>query len=389
MKSPDLSSSYHAKHVTQWREQKTKLACLAATGGLLLASLAWSSLRLAPTGPAPTAHIAPPYPSKADPSSDVERAIHFNRSSRSELEWHLSGYTPHDLLENLKHLKQPKRWKQFFDALEKLPTEELTLFQSELEKLADGPQSSFVRPLLLKLSQKLAEKLSSRGSQTSSQPTLPTETSQGYRSALAFEGPLSPSRLPEILGLLRKHRAQATFFITTEDLFAHFEWALKLREEGHLLGSSGPKWEPLHRKSISKSIHALKESHLRILRTSGQSSALVNVPLNAAGESLRTELRSAHLHSVDELLGIAVIRAENWKALQPKEHLIQIRKSQLKNPVSIVMFRSASDEQVRLLGAYLNSLQRKTGDSPGLQGVELLSPFAILPQLNPRLAAKQ
>ena len=312
----------------------------------------------------------------------IRKSLSIHHKSQTEADWISSGYTPTDIISNLKALSQDTLWNDFWTGLESLPVEELTLFQSDLELLLRNSKQDNPLTRAKKLISRIHTHWDRQRVALTTQKRAPQLGSK-YKLALAFDGPLERSRIQQILHTLKSHKTKATFFVSQEDLVANFELALKIRNEGHLLGSSGRRWASQLHKPVAPLARSNQESHLRLLRASGQSSALFLFPFRASSEPLRADLRAHKITPCDEIPGVKLFSLSNWKNTSAEELFASINAEQTKfneHETGLLVLRPQLESNLIALELLLNQLSQKW--------TAATSPFAILPDLSPELALR-
>jgi peptidoglycan/xylan/chitin deacetylase (PgdA/CDA1 family) len=199
-------------------------------------------------------------------NNDLRRAIEINLTTKNYRVWSSSGYTPHDIFENIRALGSAHAIAQLCQELAALRSQDLALFEKEIRassslfppssECANGGKTDLLRKIqshwsktaqqfriknpTASLRNRLANFKSSekpidlsRSSTIGSQELGPSEV------ALVFhEGPY-PGRTEAILNILNEAGVRAHFFQTAEKSRSLPEITQRATQEGHILGSQG------------------------------------------------------------------------------------------------------------------------------------------------------
>ncbi len=172
---------------------------------------------------------------------------------------------------------------------------------------------------------------------------------------------------PEILEILDKHNAKATFFCIGSQVEAHPEIAKLIVEKGHTIGnhsySHSTSWGWMSTKKIKKEISQTQES---IAKVTGVKPHLFRPPFGVTNPQVSRALKQSELQTVGWNL-----RSLDTKIKEPKK-LWERVKSKLEGR-AIILFHDTMPHSNKVVNALLNTCAKR--------GIEIV-PIDTLSQNN-------
>jgi peptidoglycan-N-acetylglucosamine deacetylase len=185
---------------------------------------------------------------------DFEEAARANAQATTLTEWASSGYTPQDVLQNVRALRSPEAWKTACQALGRLNPGELALFEEEILRPENarsltcapalkGKIDSFWNFNRVSLAARQANDRAEADSQygppapaAETEATVRAEIPQLGQVAITFDGGPHPSRTLRALQALRAADVKAMFFMAGKKSALHAEIAREVVAQGHGVG---------------------------------------------------------------------------------------------------------------------------------------------------------
>ncbi|KUO20071.1 bifunctional polysaccharide deacetylase/glycosyltransferase family 2 protein [Streptomyces dysideae] len=128
--------------------------------------------------------------------------------------------------------------------------------------------------------------------------------------ALAFDGGPDPLWTPRLLDLLRRHRAQATFFLFGSQAARHPELVRRIRAEGHEIGSNTYTGADLGASSAVRSRMELTLTQMALAGSAGLRTTLLRMPQTTSVDTLcGAEWNAARSAAAD---GYLLVAADKW-----------------------------------------------------------------------------
>ncbi|MGP3984882.1 bifunctional polysaccharide deacetylase/glycosyltransferase family 2 protein [Streptomyces sp. KR80] len=139
-------------------------------------------------------------------------------------------------------------------------------------------------------------------------------------AALTFDGGPDPVWTPRLLDLLRKYRAQATFFVYGAQVARHPELVRRIRDEGHEIGSYTYSGGDLGAASLIRSRMELSLTQTALAGTAGVNTRLLRLPHTTAADTLcGAEWTAARRAAAQGYLIVAADR----KSRRPSEGVVR------------------------------------------------------------------
>ncbi|HWM39704.1 MAG TPA: bifunctional polysaccharide deacetylase/glycosyltransferase family 2 protein [Streptomyces sp.] len=139
-------------------------------------------------------------------------------------------------------------------------------------------------------------------------------------AALTFNGGPDPTWTPRVLDLLRKHRAQATFFMYGSEATRHPELVRRIRAEGHEIGSYTYTGGDLGAASPIRSQMELSLTQTAFAGTAGVNTGLLRLPHTTATDTLCGEVWTAARRSAEQ--GYLIVAADR-KSRKPSQGVVR------------------------------------------------------------------
>lgn len=137
------------------------------------------------------------------------------------------------------------------------------------------------------------------------------------RVALTFDDGPHPIYTEEILKLLKKYNAKATFFMLGSNVEKYPEIAAKIAEEGHELGNHTWNHHDMTAHDHENIAAEIAETNKVIEKATGEKPTLFRPPYGAMNEQLKTAIKMMPvMWTVDTL---------DWKASTPEEIVETVR----------------------------------------------------------------
>jgi len=111
--------------------------------------------------------------------------------------------------------------------------------------------------------------------------TAPRNSAAGY---LTFDDGPNPVHTPQILDILARYNAKATFFVLGSQVDAHPEILQRIINEGHAVGNHTYRHEALPRESNEVVIETLTSTNAALARAIGRTSTCMRPPYGALDE---------------------------------------------------------------------------------------------------------
>ncbi|SCK52158.1 Glycosyltransferase, catalytic subunit of cellulose synthase and poly-beta-1,6-N-acetylglucosamine synthase [Streptomyces sp. WMMB 714] len=150
--------------------------------------------------------------------------------------------------------------------------------------------------------------------------TIQTASMPPRTAALTFNGGPDPVWTPRVLDLLRKHRAQATFFIYGSQATRHPELVRRIRAEGHEIGSYTYTGGDLGSASPLRSKMELSLTQTALAGSAGVNTGLLRLPHTTAADTLCGESWDAAVRSAEQ--GYLIVAADR-KSRKPSQGVVR------------------------------------------------------------------
>lgn len=189
---------------------------------------------------------------KSEISKDVEQSLHLNKTAPTKMEWDLSGAAPEALFEKWRAEKADPQ--SLCEAFEKVPAQDLTLFENEIESDANaellGPCQAALKEKLqvywaeLKLSE---ETVPAQASFRFQDVVVSRDTSRGYKVVtgdlankqvlLTFDDGPHATHTYTVMNALGSVNAKGLFFVLGRSVKARPGVLKDIAARGHSVGS--------------------------------------------------------------------------------------------------------------------------------------------------------
>lgn len=197
---------------------------------------------------------------------------------------------------------------------------------------------------------------------TSSAPkpssVTPAKKGDGRVVYLTFDDGPDPQWTPQVLRILARHDAQATFFMLGQSAAAHPDLVSRVRRDGHAVAN--------HTWSHPQLPH-LGDGEVRsqLTRTStalGGKDRCMRPPYGATSPAVNSVVENSGRHSV-----LWDIDTEDWR--RPGAQVIEHRVVQGAKPGAIVLMHDAGGERSQTVGALDGALRRLTAQGYAIKAL--------------------
>lgn len=154
--------------------------------------------------------------------------------------------------------------------------------------------------------------------------------------AITFDDGPDRRFTPQVLDILKKHDAKATFFLMGSRVKGHPDITKRIHDEGHVIGNH-TFWHPkLYEESLERMVWEIEETNKWIKQTVGYAPRLFRAPYGG--------LDKIYVEKLGEM-GLSVIGwsvdTEDWRQISAEE----IKRNLLKDlhPGAIILMHSAGD----------------------------------------------
>jgi peptidoglycan/xylan/chitin deacetylase (PgdA/CDA1 family) len=285
---------------------------------LMGGGMVWALTSLGSSSEPPQLSLSSEKILAAQINEDLRRALESHALSENDQQWRESGFTPKDLIKNIRDLKSPKARALFCEGLTRLPPSKLVLFEEELAL----PQNQDVLPCRTPLVSKAQGYWTAQrrefSSLTRGEPKK-TRTSKRQPKSdirLAFTGSFHPVKTRELLKILKQEKIHATFFFDSESLRKSPEAAHLALSQGHALGVKVESDKPLHLLPITEAEKRMDKA-MSLVKTAsaGHRTRLKHVllPHGTQSQALETWLSSKNLELLKD-----PVDSFDWKTADPK-----------------------------------------------------------------------
>ena len=305
--------------------------------------------------------------------ADVYSAIVKNAQAKTEKEWETSGFTPPEIIRNLRALKSVDAWRSFCHALISLRPTELALFEEEI----DNPKNAESLPCRATLQGRLT------GYWANQQRALQTRfgnpkshfTSEAKASAsdtelvpgqvtVTFEGGPNPRRTTRILRTLQLEGIHAAFFEPTQSARENPVLIQRIVAQGHSLGTMGMTRTLLTTLDMKNAEEDISNGQDSLGIISGHTVSLFRFPYGESTDSLDHYIETRGLHEVPGTLD-----AQDWKIRDTQALLESVLKQIDQQQGGIISLRDRNEQTALILPYLLAEIQKRN-----LTPVALLAP---------------
>lgn len=326
-----------------------------------------------------------PIPAKPNLSSaetqirqDVLGAIQKNQQFETYQEWAESGFTPKDVFENISALQDPKRWEYLCNAFSLLATEDLAMFQNEIEdpKSPLPCQKQMVQQLKqywtassIALSQQrtlvnmgnaimpMDEPIATLPSEerhidAAAGPTLSRGELKDGEIAFTFDDGPHPTRTKAVLQILENAGVRATFFELGGNAREYPEISRLVAQKGHTVASHTHSHPLLTRLSLDKASAEIDRGREEVAQASGMNIPFFRFPYGGRSKAL-TELvkqkgMASFLWNMDTL---------DWKLRNPSALFQNVLKELNREKGGIILFHDVHQQTIIVLPQLLEELK--------------------------------
>jgi peptidoglycan/xylan/chitin deacetylase (PgdA/CDA1 family) len=304
-------------------------------------------------------------------SRDVRDSINTLQESVSLRDWMTSGYTPSDVIGNVKSFNSPDANLALCEVLKGLQPSELSLFQDALKEEAMDSMAAKSLPctasLINQIQSHWQDLVSAQIDTTGDIPTAmevrkipagetevdPTELNSG-EFALVFEGNLDTPQTTQTLKVLQKSDVQAVFLIPGDSARGHTSLVKALVQAGETIGSQSTEEEDMTLLPTEVANKKLLEGAQSLTKVTGRSSKLFSFPLSeedVALSPLQEFTRSKNMIQI-----MPNLDSEDWKTLDPKVLVQNIGALTAKSSKGIILLHSRLEQTALALPQILKNL---------------------------------
>lgn len=149
------------------------------------------------------------------------------------------------------------------------------------------------------------------------------ETGDGSKMAVTFDDGPNPAITPQLLDLLDRHDAKATFFLIGRFVKAYPDLAKEIAQRGHTIGNHTFTHPPLALQSSSRIAEELRECDSAIEGATGRKPRWMRPPFGFRGPHLAPVLKSRG----DEPMVMWSIWARDWKPQPPEPVIARLQRA--------------------------------------------------------------
>lgn len=319
--------------------------------------------------------------------NDLNRSFQTHREALTVDAWNQSGYTPADLVGNLRAFKRAEPLTSFCEEVSKARPIDLALFEKELSALPCKKELSaklenfwFVNRMLFQTARNFEGLSSGQGGQDgalASSDTLrtskaaalsaaPTEVSASamapHQIALTFEGDFNPRRAQAILTTLKNYGVQAIYFPSRKAQLHNREGLQTWAKNGHRFGAVLETTKPLHLLPVKEAKELIERSKLSLgtaLSPRKLSRHFVYTPASGTPPNKSSELQAIFAASALEILP-QTMDSFDWKLTDSRalldSLLTRIQKSA--DQGTVLRLHADLEQTVIMLPTLLERLKR-------------------------------
>jgi peptidoglycan/xylan/chitin deacetylase (PgdA/CDA1 family) len=307
--------------------------------------------------------------------SDVQKVVEANRLSPTLLDWHFSGYTPSDVLKNIRQLKIPETRKVLCSALRALPDHELAVFEQDLFEPENVKFLRCMGPLREKLerywraSRKQIENdlrlgaidkpllTQNREVRNSRIDSLPGQI------AITIHGGTNGKRTERMLDILSASRTKATFFVMGDSTRNQEKTLRKIIKRGHALGSIGFRHQVLTEltlkeaeREIERGRHALEAAVQPELKdlAANPKLPLFRFPYGMSDPNVSALVEKARMIAIPSDLEL-----DDWKTWDPRELVARFKKKLDQSRGGILVLNDEYEQSVLALPYILDEIKAR------------------------------
>ncbi|WP_309238022.1 bifunctional polysaccharide deacetylase/glycosyltransferase family 2 protein [Streptomyces albidus (ex Kaewkla and Franco 2022)] len=137
---------------------------------------------------------------------------------------------------------------------------------------------------------------------------IQTASMPARTAAITFNGGPDPTWTPRVLDMLRKHNAQATFFVYGSQATRHPDLIRRIRAEGHEIGSYTYTGGDMGAASSVRSAMELSLTQTALAGTAGINSGLLRMPHTTTADTMCGDVWTAARRSADQ--GYLIVAAD-------------------------------------------------------------------------------
>ncbi len=266
-------------------------------------------------------------------AEDVDQVLEQRERAVSEFEWSRSGFLPSDVIDAAMALKNPAASREICKILGTLSSQELVTFEAAISR----PESSKFLPCFNTLRKKLEDfwdqargrfaVASSADAQFDAPVSIAVEEGaildgeslpEGH-VALSFDGGPDPLRTPQILDMLKRAGAKASFFMTGDGAQANSALAQRMVEEGHTIGTIGLKNVAISVLNVKAAEDEMEKGRSGVASAAGAPVRFFRFPFGEASEFYQNFVTQKKMATF-----FWNIDSDDWKLSEPEQVLKNI-----------------------------------------------------------------
>ena len=284
---------------------------------------------------------------------DIQQAIQSNLHAESFAVWDQGGFTPSDVLKNIRDLNSTQAWKVLCQNLLQLKTEELGLFENELAL----PENQKHLPASCR-SGAIESKLSPLWN---FHPAEIFAAKESFPITLTFNGGPHLFRTRRILSALKQSEIKATFFFSGEQAKRHAEIIKEVVENQHEIGLL-VDLPPPPRMSLQQMEHRITAEQTLIENASGRKITSVRIQKSNLAD-LHPAI-SRQLNGFLKTQGLKVIPwgkdSLDWKIRNPQKLYRHVVTAIRANKTGMISFRDQEEQTALILPRLLEEILKSS-----------------------------
>lgn len=351
------------------------------------ASIATLTIAASSVIPGPASAVNPPQEGTlaSQISRDVQRALRANREALTYSEWQRSGYTPHDVIENVLSLKSPSATTELCKQLGALVGEDLALFDSAIDHdagnlhCADKLQTKLdmhwmIQRMGIENQRQHAQVRSfPPGAGPAAAPQLeislpsrevhidPSQTSlltsgdlkPGEIAITLDDGP-HPTRTARILKILKDAGVRANFFELGEKARAYPSVSKLAADQGNIMGSHSWDHPDLKRLALDEAEHQITSGRDQVALVTETHIPFFRFPYGSYNRALQSFIQKENMvnffWNMDSM---------DWKIRDPKALFQNVLKELNRERRGIILFHDIHEQTVIVLPLLFDELRAR------------------------------